>query len=57
MEIRAKIKEVVNTLPETVLSDVLHYVQQKAKEPVKIRLSVYLPTFVAKYDNLLKRLA
>lgn len=58
MEIKEKIHQIVETLPEDVLSELLQYLRQLEKESGdKIRLSLNFNTILAEDDNLLERLA
>lgn len=58
MEIRAEINQIVENLPEDVLSKVLQYLRQIEKESGdKIRLSLNLNTILEEDDELLERLA
>lgn len=58
MEIKEEINQIVETLPEDVLSDLLQYLKQIEKESAdKIRLSLNLNTILTEDDDLLERLA
>lgn len=58
MEIKEEINQIVETLPEDVLSDLLQYLRQIEKESAdKIRLSLNLNTILTEDDDLLERLA
>lgn len=58
MEIRAEINQIVERLPEDVLSEVLQYLRQIEKESGdKIRLSLNLNRILEEDDELLECLA
>ena len=58
MELKEEITQIVNTLPEDVLGEVLQYLQQLEKvSHEKMRLSLNLKTILTEERELLERLA
>ena len=58
MEIKEEINQIVDTLPEDVLSELLQYLRQIEKESTsQMHLSLNLNTVLAEDDELLERLA
>ena len=58
MEVKQEIVEIVNTLPEDVLDELLHYLRQVEKvSQEKMRLSLHLKTILIEDRELLERLA
>lgn len=58
MELKQEITQIVNTLPEDVLGEVLQYLQQLEKvSHEKMRLSLNLKTILTEDKELLERLA
>lgn len=58
MEITEELKQIVNTLPEDVLGELLQYLRQIEKESTsQLHLSMNLNTVLAEDDDLLERLA
>ena len=58
MEIKEEINQIVETLPEDVLSELLQYLRQIEKESGdKIRLSLTINSILTEDDNSLERLA
>jgi hypothetical protein len=58
MELKQEITQIVNTLPEDVLGEVLQYLQQLEKvSHEKMRLSLNLKTILTEDRELLERLA
>lgn len=58
MEIKEEIKQIVDTLPEDVLGELLQYLRQIEKESKsQLHLSMNLNTILAEDDELLERLA
>lgn len=58
MELKQEITQIVNTLPEDVLGEVLQYLQQLEKvSHEKMRLSLNLKTILTEHRELLERLA
>ena len=58
MEIKEEIKQIVDTLPEDVLGELLQYLRQIEKESTsQLHLSLNLNTVLAEDDELLERLA
>jgi hypothetical protein len=57
MELKQEITQIVNTLPEDVLGEVLQYLQQLEKvSHEKMRLSLNLKTILTEDRELLERL-
>ena len=57
MEIKQEIVQIIDTLPEDVLSDFLQYVQQVEKESQeKMRLSIHFKTILSEDNDLLEKL-
>lgn len=58
MSVKQEITEIVDTLPDAVLTEVLHYLRVVEKESQeKMRLSSNLKTILAEDSELLDRLA
>ena len=58
MEIKEEIKQIVDTLPEDVLGELLQYLRQIEKESTsQLHLSLNLNTVLTEDDELLERLA
>ena len=58
MGVKQEITQIVNTLPNTVLSELLHYLRQVEKvSQEKMRLSLNLKTILTEDSDLLERLA
>lgn len=58
MEIKEEIKQIVDTLPEDVLGELLQYLRQIEKESTsQLHLSMNLNTVLTEDDELLERLA
>ena len=58
MGVKQEITQIVNTLPNTVLSEVLHYLRTVEKvSQEKMRLSLNLKTILTEDSDLLERLA
>ncbi len=58
MEVKQEISQIVDTLPNDVLDELLHYLRQIKKVPQeKMRLSLNLKTILAEDRELLERLA
>jgi uncharacterized protein (UPF0335 family) len=58
MGVKQEITQIVNTLPNTVLSELLQYLRQVEKvSQEKMRLSLNLKTILTEDSELLERLA
>jgi uncharacterized protein (UPF0335 family) len=58
MGVKQEINQIVDTLPNEVLSELLHYLQQVEKvSQEKMRLSLNLKTILTEDSGLLERLA
>lgn len=58
MGVKQEITQIVDTLPNTVLSELLHYLRQVEKvSQEKMRLSLNLKTILTEDSELLERLA
>ena len=58
MSVKQEITQIVNTLPNGVLSELLHYLRQVEKvSQEKMRLSLNLKTILTEDSELLERLA
>ena len=58
MGVKQEITQIVNTLPNTVLSELLHYLRTVEKvSQEKMRLSLNLKTILTEDSDLLERLA
>ncbi len=58
MGVKQEITQIVNTLPNTVLSELLHYLRQVEKvSQEKMRMSLNLKTILTEDRELLEKLA